>query len=78
MVPFFFAENIFIGGWLYTASAKMEIPSTKIIFADGANVHLQKSCIFTCLKVQAEWMAVKKKSFWPGCKNVFFLVVLLL
>lgn len=39
------------------AFVKMEIPSAKIIFADGTNIRLQKSCIFVGLKVQAEWIA---------------------
>lgn len=69
---FFFAENIFVGGWLYITSAKMEMPSTIIIFVDGANVRLQKSCIFICLKVQAVWMAVSKNRFGLVVKMFFF------
>lgn len=72
VVLFFFAENIFVGGWLYITSAKMEMPSTIIIFADGANVRLQKSCIFICLKVQAVWMAVSKNRFGMVVKMFFF------
>lgn len=56
------------GGWRFfrlkqfrkqvaIAFVKMEILSAKIIFADGTNIRLQKSCIFVGLKVQAEWIA---------------------
>lgn len=66
------------GGWRFfrlkqfrkqvaIAFVKMEIPSAKIIFADGTNIRLQKSCIF------AGGVDSKlKKSFWTVCKNGFW------
>jgi hypothetical protein len=45
--------------WVAVAPTKMEMPPAKILFLGGANVRLQKSCIFAVLEVKAELMAVK-------------------
>ena len=55
--------------WVAVAPTKMEMPPAKIIFAGGANVRLQKSCIFAVLEVKAELMVVK-------FVKMFFLILI--
>lgn len=53
------------------APSNMEMPPAKIILQAGANVRMQKSCIFAVFEVQAEWMAVWKNYFGPFVKMFF-------